>query len=437
MNLKTLSLPQVVGLIAVVVILVFGMTYASIYLSGLAPSSGPQAAYKQPEPQIIMGELGDGTVVKTKPIPELESGPGHQNFWFHNRNDSPVKVWLIQKKCTCSTVKIAAMPPEWKSLHETELEARENDPALVWEVVDKEKPVMVPPQTVGGIQLHWNKTKPQPKETFAAALATEMNGQAGTEIRLEVEVHFVDPVRIALEGDLKKPLINNELEVGILGPNNVVGPVNLVFWSTTRPEFNLTLEDESKDPCVTWGQPVKMDAAACKELGERDGVSVLIAYKVPVTVRERAENGKQLDMGPFRRTAAVNSDAMAERTTLRVAGGVRGEVVIGGPEDRDQVSFGAVESSGQRSRTITLASGVPGLKLELDPDTKLPDYLKGKIEEDPEAGMLGKSWTLTVTLQTDKVHGPLPRDESLVVLRTNSNPPRRIRIPVTGNVFTR
>lgn len=443
MSPRTLSLPQVVGLIAVIVILVFGVTYASLYLPGLLkPESTASKADNTPKLQLILGDPEDSEQ-KAKVIPEMESGPGHRTFWFRNPNDKPVQVALYDVNCTCSSVKLAVAPRAWgPDLKSKDLDARENDPALVWEDVPKSNTpnrVTVPPQSRGGVQLHWKKDKPKPTELFRAELHTEMEEIAGAPLRIETEVNFIDAVRIATEDDLTKPLPSNEVVVGTLGPGDVVGPINVILFSSTRSEFTLTVEEDPKNPCIVWGQPQKLTPEQCKALADKNKVKVLAAYQVPVTVYERAPTGQQLDVGPFRRALTLNSDAMTERIILRVSGAIRGDVIIGSGDDRDQISFGQVEAAGPRSRPITLISGTPGLKLELDPDAKLPDYLKATITEDSaaQAGPLGKSWTLTVTLLTDKVLGPLPRDESLIVLKTNSDPPRKIRIPVLGTVYVK
>jgi hypothetical protein len=60
----------------------------------------------------------------------------------------------------------------------------------------------------------------------------------------------------------------------------------------------------------------------------------------------------------------------------------------------------------------------------------IPSYLEATLKPVEQSGS-GDRWDLTLTVPPNRVTGRLPVD-SVVVLKTNNVPPRRIRIPVIG-----
>jgi hypothetical protein len=50
---------------------------------------------------------------------------------------------------------------------------------------------------------------------------------------------------------------------------------------------------------------------------------------------------------------------------------------------------------------------------------------------------VGKNWRLHVEVLPDRVRGEFPRDSSKIVLKTKGDKPRRLTIPVRGNVYVK
>ena len=65
--------------------------------------------------------------------------------------------------------------------------------------------------------------------------------------------------------------------------------------------------------------------------------------------------------------------------------------------------------------------------MEID---KVPEFLKVELSP-PTKGAVSKTWDLKVTVPPDAVSGPMG-PESAIYLKTKDQPPRRIRIPVSG-----
>jgi hypothetical protein len=438
MSARTLSVPQVILLIVVVVVLVFGVTYATLYLPALSSPGLPRDPGPPPL-QLVFDETGDTTKPGDPPkVEEMEMGPdGFRAFWFRNPGGDPVAVRLEQRGCSCRKVEVCVLPAEWASLATAELNSRAGDDALQWQEIDQTRAVVVPPQARGGVRLHW---RPEPqasaqRKVFRAELRTESNGVAGGRIPLVVEIAFVDPIRVNLESELRaQPLEEHEAKNLDVDPSRPEAKTKFLLWSSTRDQLTLTLGQPAvPEPCITWGQPERLSDAECAALAQRSGLNVRCAYRLTVTVRERLPDGKQLDLGAYRRAITVASDTGMDPIPLRVSGFVRGEVVVGSGGSKDRIDVDATVGVPQ-TREVFLISRVANLDLALavEGEDKLPDYLKARLEPAGEVEGL-KSWKLSVTVQADKPID-LTRERMAVVLRTNGTPPRKLRIPVTGNV---
>jgi hypothetical protein len=114
---------------------------------------------------------------------------------------------------------------------------------------------------------------------------------------------------------------------------------------------------------------------------------------------------------------------------VTVTATVRGPIEVGKPADRDRIDFRVFRSDIGAEKMVEIKSSVPGLTLSIDRVT--PDTIKAELQ--PMTSPFGtRSWKLTVVVPPDAQAGPLPAD-SAIYLKTDSKPPRRVRIPVNGN----
>jgi hypothetical protein len=168
---------------------------------------------------------------------------------------------------------------------------------------------------------------------------------------------------------------------------------------------------------------------------------VLCGYRIPITLQAVSKDGtRPFDLGPFRRWVVLtpNEDEGIEAVRTVVSGEVKGDVIVGSPNDAGAVTFGVFERQRGARRTVTLQSTVPGLDLKLDPDHKVPDYLDVKLDKAQDGPVGNRTWRLHVEVVPGRARGVFPRDDdptyrdSAVYLKTLEKTPRTIRIPVSG-----
>jgi hypothetical protein len=429
MYTAAVSLKQMIALICVVVVLVFVVTYLGV-VGGIKPVTATQGATTAPTQLVQDADLPVGNEPR-----ELEwHKEASRIFWFRNDNPEPVKVWLHSKSCKCTHVDGCVLPGDWKALSAEEKEKRAESTNLSWQTLDRDEgPAFeVPANAPLGIRLNW-KGQNLGQQLLKAELKTQQKGIDGAAINLEVPLIFVQAVRISPEENTKDAADATEVSVGTLLTGDVK-TTKLLFWSSTRNQFSLT-GVAPEHPCVSFAQPEPLSKEECDTIGKRDGHPILAAYRVTVTIRESNEAGKRLDLGPFRKGIVMNSDEGIEPLRAVVTGMVRGEITVGSFEDRDRIDFKSFEAGQEKTREITLTTDRTGLDLEIE---KVPDFLDAKLEpEELPAGTTGKSWRLRVTVLPNTIVGEFPRETSTIVLKTKGDTPRRVSIPVVGNVFVK
>jgi hypothetical protein len=67
--------------------------------------------------------------------------------------------------------------------------------------------------------------------------------------------------------------------------------------------------------------------------------------------------------------------------------------------------------------------------LQLKKVSNHPSFLEVTLKEADKVGLEGKRWKLTVKVPPNRA--ALPED-GIIILETNDQPPRKVRIPVTG-----
>src|SRR5262249_26812667 len=346
---------QTVLLLVIMVVMVFAVTFASMYVRDSTTSRQPDDE-TQPPPLALSF---DGTTFPEQLYDEerivTEYGQsGQHDFWFKNENDEAVTVGLINKNCTCSDVRLLLAPDAWREPLERAEAQRDQLTAYVGPVAgglagrmagavpleraraellsgaadsdfrsladDPNRGIVVPPRARGVVRMLWHArrttTNPYPQNLSAQLWAQNpQNPSTG----LGVGTLLVDPIRVDRE----------EVNFGTLGAGDAETKV-LYCWSWTRPNFRLKARPTG-EPFVGCAVE-KINEEERRALRGRIG-PVLAGYRVTVSVRERIDDRKRSDEGVFQhRVELFPSDGKEKLDPLEVTlrGQVRGDVLVEG-----------------------------------------------------------------------------------------------------------
>jgi hypothetical protein len=429
MKTPRLSLRQLLVLVGVVVVLVFGVTYTAMMIGSRGGGGSPAGPLPVGQEEMLSFPFGKRMPPdKGSDKAERETQqPGAYDFWFINRKDQPVRVGIDRKNCQCARVELALLPPEqWGKGLDTPPVAGD----LSWQELTENGPLAdVPAGAVGAVRVGW-QAHPEPVfKQINATLLTESRGKGGAPFLLEANITFVPPVRVLAEPrlDSQPP---NEAWVSDMDENSVE-TATFYCWSSTRDEFSLTL-DKPSDPCLTCGDPQPLTAKELQQIGAAHKLHMRCGYRVVATVREQSPDGKKhLDLGYFRRDIKLHPGPGGEPVLAIVVGLVRGELEVGLGEEKNMIRLGRFAAASGTHKLITLSTERNDVELEV---IDYPKFLaKPKLE--PVALGGGKSWELTVTVPPDaQLDGELPR-ASAVSLKITGESGRRIRIPITGYAY--
>jgi hypothetical protein len=377
---------------------------------------------------------------------------GHYDFPFRNTTDSPAELCLYRKSCTCSRVEYALKPTDsWQPLPETPEE-------------EGKGVVVVPARAEGVVRLLWEGRKQEGERlNLTADLWVQPQGKPGErsyDTKLAANISFVPPVR-------HFPEMNPEV---VLLTTRDVAQREFFLWSATRDKVEVTIREKQPDPCLTCevtplsaddGQRLRQDLL--KEVADltpeqlhqllkgiagltpeqllqrylarfQISTRVRTAFRVTVTVHEQ-KDGKQIDLGPFRRRLylCVAGEAR-EYLGPTVQGAVRGEVLVGAPEDQGKVDLKSFTAADGARKKVLLWTD---RGVDLEKESHHPAFLQVKLEKDEKNATDSRmAWWLTVVVPAGAHAGPLP-PESAVVLHTRTTPPRRVHVPVVGNAGRR
>jgi hypothetical protein len=384
-------------------------------------------------------------VEENKEPVKVESGiEGHRDLPFRNRVDRPVSIRLEATDCDCAKVLIGVAPESCHELDAAELRKRATDSALAWQAVEKGgESFTLPPRAVGLLRMKW-KTKGEGDHLFWASFWVE-DGQSRGHQRVEVPTHFIEPVRVRVDGQFEK----REIDVGTLKAGEE-RTVPFLCCSPTRDKFTLTSAPPRDDPFVTYGKPQPLTPEELQTLAEKTGAAVRAGYRVSVTVREKADDSR-LDMGPFRRRIDWTTDIFpGHEVSTYVNGTVQGEVTLADSKGRTFIDLGTASAEALKPVTFTLESRDPQLRLAVDEEKTL-DFLTVELLDGKEgkAAKAGKTWRVRIAFRTDSLfRGKFPNPDRrgydspgvcsavFVVSRQGSaaSPVRRLFVPVRGNV---
>ena len=361
---------------------------------------------------------------------EQERGSGGRfDFPFENSSSTQAaELGLYKRSCDCSHLEVClTSPAEWEryqgEIVSDPLKAKPGD--WTWHKINEGDTTgfEVPAGGKGFIRVVWDGRK-----------------EIGSRLRLTVDVWHQPkgkPRERPLPDKLEVPILMAapvmfappRLSLGNLGPNDsAVGEFDI--WTSTRDEFDLKFADTSNPLIVQEITPVSKEE--CRQLENRmrkeGDVNSRIrkAHRVKVTVREKAGE-KQLDQGPFYHAINFVLDGETISGPLVVAS-IKGDIIVGNLEDRGRADLKTFRAKDGAARDLSLWTDS---QLVLEHESHTPATLEVKLEKKETTGNRAK-WLLKVTVPPNTHFGPFT-EESVIILRTLTTPPRFLRIPVAGH----
>jgi hypothetical protein len=453
-------------IIAAVVLaaMVFIVTFAMNYLGFTPTRKTPGSTREALEVTFFWKEapFGGHGGIETE-----EKATGHQDFWFRNDNEKPVKVELKRTSCKCTAVELFLLPEQATerllsdavalfgvgsggrtaalALHCLALPEMQKGALGPAELLRDKESVSVPAGAVGWVRMSW-KAEKLGRQIQEAELW--MDGKdVGKSARLETRVRFHEALRV-----------NPTLALGLLRDEELVAGVtkHIVCWSSTRPSFRLEARagllrgKAASDPFVV-GKPERLGPeevlALQKANNDPDTGSqgsegqVLCAYRIPVTLLAVSpDKTTPFDIGPFHRGVILSSpDVAAEPKHVTVTGRVRGAVEIGNDEEGGVLNFSSFPKTRGKRQSINLQSDVPGLTLEFDRQ-RTPRFLSATLGKPEKLDGSGQTWKLHAEVLPGQASGVFPRredpayEDSAVYLKAIApgKPVRTVRIGVQG-----
>jgi hypothetical protein len=374
-----------------------------------------------------------------------KSVPGDYCFLFQNVLDSTAEFEMDHAACDCTHAEVCILPhEERKNVESAMIKKPWAKPVFAkepqWQRCKKDQTVgmKIPGNAYGVLRIKWDSRK-EPGNTLNLRMWfwAQPEGDVGNRQQTEIIV----PVKV-VQPLLFDPGRNN---VDVLAPGDEARAVFHV-WSATRDTLDVVFgprKKEEQDPLFSIkAEPLdaKQRAALQADIKERSkgaiDTRVKVGYLVTVTVREQV-GVQQMDQGPFLKSVPIYLDeAPATFATPEVQGYVRGELRIGGDDDRGRVQFGLFPAD-QPKTVVVPIYGDPGFSLEEVKKYRAPECLEVKLDDNPKGSTASRRrWDLKVTIKANAWSGALSPEQCQVVLRiapVGGNPARLVRIPVVGN----
>jgi hypothetical protein len=360
---------------------------------------------------------------------ETERGhDGHFDFPFENLSGQPAEIGLLDRSCDCSHLEVCLVPPlEWeqyrKEIDKNPLTAKPGN--WTWEMVppNNTKGFEVPADAKGLVRVGWEGRKgPGSRLNLRIKVWHQPLGNVAQRDfeDLDVPIVMAAPLMFSPPRDNLGTLVARDSAVA-----------RFTLWSATRDAVDLKWGD-ADDPRFVYDKK-PFSSEECRELEKKlrkEGANTRVhsAFHFQVTVNEQA-GGKQLDQGPFTHDVSflLDDDKVRGPQVLGVAKG-EGDVIVGNTEDRGKVDMKIFRAKDGHKRVVPLWTEN---QILLEPESQTPATLQVKLEQGERTGSRTK-WLLEVTVPPSTQFGVFP-EESVIILRIKSTPPRFIRIPVTGN----
>lgn len=381
---------------------------------------------------------------------EYEMGKeGHFDFPVHNPNSFPVTLGFARASCDCShllaTVLDSSTAEKIKGVVKPTADLLPGA-ELQWTKLTKDDKtgLEIPPGGWAIARLEWHGRK-QPGEQLRINIQVWMHPASSPDDRsfesLGVPVLMSAPIRFYPERIALGTIAAGGSEQG-----------EMLAWSPTRDDFELKVDPSKFDPLLDVSVE-KLTPAAAKALREKFQKTALdrlddpkaienlqkvhesenrqtrirSAYRIHATLREQ-KAGKQLDQGHFNRELPLLAPDLGHPLPP-VTAMVRGDIDIGLPDDNGKVNLRTFPAMKGVHRAFPLSTESDA---ELVIDHVVPKALEVKLTRNTkDSSATRHRWTLDVTVPPAGWFGPF-QESALIMLRTNTTPPRRVRIPVVG-----
>ena len=416
------------------VAIVAGVAWISQYISH-GTTKDPIVRAGQPRPADLefvvtnaLWEKPNPNQVEERPhAKEFEHGvEGHYDFPIRNKHEYPMTIGFFLTSCDCSGLKGSPLSPEEAAALPTDASQMPmaDLPGRTWKEMPKDKKtgIEIPANGGGIVRMFWNSRK-----------------RAGEYLKLNITVWMAPSDRLdeKVYAQLHAPIVittpirfdPGRLSLGTLS-NGGVAEGALVIHSATRTTLPLVVDKTQLDELFDV-RLEPLDAAALKKLetklrSQKIDTRLTAATRAVVTVREQ-HGGKQLDQGLFSRALPVHLEGDTEESTPLVTALTRGDVEIGIGDEVGRIVFRPFQAREGKVKQVPLWTENPA---DLIVEKTSPSFVAAKLTRDKkDSGTARKKWNLEVTLPPGSLIGSLP-DDAVIILRTETQPPRRIRIPV-------
>jgi len=453
-----------------VIALVAGVTYLSQYGPGAGRSSEPTKGTETPvTPESTeLGTIGFITpkVEWSDPAEgEFEKAlRGYHDFWFRNLSSGTVLIGLDYKNCKCEDAEVLILDEkhilnfhQWFGTSaatilaglqrgplacvslmawETFAVPKLFDLNMKWESLEQgeKKGLAIPPKGGGIVRVFFQGKKDLVGPFLVKArLWAEPEGkpQGRSFGELEMPINYVTPINFSV----------GQLSLGIFNAKDEKTD-GVMIYSTTEAGFNLYATVPNPTPLIDV-QIEELNPAEIAEAQKAAGVErrVLAAKRLKITARERINDNQRMDLGPFyRKIFVTRTKEDPEELQIVVGGEIRGELVVGSPEDRGRIDLKTFRSNSGISKTVTILAQIPDLDLDTKAIRVFPEnpqaHMEIRLEKmKPSSGEKRNRWRLHVKLNPGFPPGALPEGSALFLQMAGSNPPRQIRIPITGRAY--
>jgi hypothetical protein len=489
-----MKLTQAVLLLVLLVVMVFAVTFASMYVRDTPATKKSEETPQGPGLQLTFAskEVPEGRNLSQLIATEFD-GRGQHDFWFRNDNDQAVLLGLREKNCQCAVVRVFVAPSAWrKPLEEAEVrrQSLKDEVELAGSLVGKladdigkaeverthkqllaradlrsmatlDSPsgegVEIPPRALGFVRLEWEwdrrRVKPGPQAGVRLwAKLWMQDARTGPLVQLSATVLYVEPVLVD----------KSEFSLGVLNPDE--SKTSVVYcWSPTRANFRLEakLAERRVAPLIRC-EVEKLNEAEHDKLRDfiaqryfaehhrdrswaklneadrqrwRSNIGPIRAsYRVTLRMRERLDARTRFDEGPFEyRVDLVPFDGEEKLKPLPVSlrGTVHGDVLVDSAES--SIHLEPFPTNQGTTREVTLSSQQAELDLKVDHH---PPFMKvGLTKEKTSSGL---RWKLHLEIRRNQVVGTFPQagneayKDTAIYLKISGEGNRLLRIPVSG-----
>lgn len=430
--------------VAVLMLVIGGIAWVVQYLPSYKklPEQNKGTVKKERRDLLRFADAKDGEIKNIKAVwdPrdedyafEVEHGSrGSYDFYFENSYAGSVQIGLESTSCDCSDVKVALLSSSELKTKFDQLESRRragerdsifSEQDLPWVVLDKIKGFTVPENGKGLVRIGWHARKAEgARLRLNVGVWTYPDEHAAQRSWINFETLTVVVPKLFFD--------TGKVSMGTLAGGTAKG--RAIAWSATRTKLDLQVAND--DALCAW-KVTPLDKQTLKQVEaglRKSGLNTRVrsASAVELTIAEE-KDGNVLEQGPFQRRPTLTLDGESRQEGLPVYHGrVQGDVKIGGLDDSGKIQLNSFPAKDGTPTQRLFLWAEP--KVVLAVDRRSPPFLDVKlIESVKEATEKERKWVLEVKVPRGSPPGPFA-EESAIMLRTNTVPPRRIRIPIVG-----